>query len=65
MLGVFGLDPYTDERRLRSVFGAYGDIDKLVVVKDRQVRPDPIGGGGGGGGGVSHCNAHIILHDYS
>ncbi|RUS80087.1 hypothetical protein EGW08_012133 [Elysia chlorotica] len=35
-LGVFGLSSYTDERDLKEVFSAYGDVEKLCLIYDKQ-----------------------------
>lgn len=35
-LGVFGLSSYTEERDLKEVFSAYGDIEKLCLIYDKQ-----------------------------
>ncbi|BFY97368.1 hypothetical protein BsWGS_00407 [Bradybaena similaris] len=35
-LGVFGLSSHTQEKELRDVFSAYGDIDDICIIYDRQ-----------------------------
>ncbi|GFR91416.1 transformer-2 protein homolog beta [Elysia marginata] len=35
-LGVFGLSSYTEERDLKEIFGAYGDIEKICLIYDKQ-----------------------------
>lgn len=36
VIGCFGLNPQTDDRKLREAFGRFGNITKLVIVADRQ-----------------------------
>ena len=34
-LGVFGLNSYTDEKYLKSIFAEYGEVDDIVIIYDR------------------------------
>ena len=37
IIGAFGLSLYTDDGKLDEVFGRYGRISKIVIIKDGQV----------------------------
>eukprot|EP01083_Nonionella_stella_P052845 140061_1 len=36
VLGVFGMSPRTDERDLDRVFGKYGEIDTIKMIRDHR-----------------------------
>ncbi|EDQ90533.1 uncharacterized protein MONBRDRAFT_3477, partial [Monosiga brevicollis MX1] len=36
VLGVFGLSRDTDERQLDSIFGDFGQLEKCIIIHDRQ-----------------------------
>ena len=38
VIGVFGLSLYTGEKDLRDLLSKYGDIDRVQVVYDHQVK---------------------------
>ena len=37
VLGVFGMSRFPDERAMDRVFGKYGRVEKLVLLRDRYV----------------------------
>jgi transformer-2 protein len=37
-IGVFGMSLYTEEKTLRKLFEQYGEVTKVMIVYDRQVR---------------------------
>ena len=50
IIGAFGLSLYTDDGKLDEVFGRYGRITKIVIIKDGQVSM------------LSLCSKHLHSH---